>query len=297
MSMSIALAGFALVIYSHSLWAATPQESSAVHFLARSTAAAAAGDTSTAIAILESGISDMPNEPRLLAEAAWLYALRASDLTTVFVDRKKAEDYALRAWRLDPRDPTPWGALAWVRFKQHLTDQAWKFIGRARESPGFEEASTEFRAELHYLGARIWKRHVDDYEHLVRAPSDLPVSSPECIGLGYGLAVRDGLARYRVTLELEGVEERSLPLRVLRGIARAVGSGDEQERPWVEWEREVVLEGRDRSVDWLVLQRVPAGAHRIILTVRDEMSGAAATADRRIEALDDEGGSREEAGR
>ncbi len=159
-------------------------ELSVERILDRSASLAAQGDTATAIHALESALERHRDEPRLLAELAWLHAARASEVTTEFGDRKAAERYALEAWRREPSNVKALGALALVRFKQHMTARALRYVRRAIESPGFSGAPPLLRAELHYLEGRCWERQVQDFEHLVRRPEALTVSTPECIGLG-----------------------------------------------------------------------------------------------------------------
>ena len=119
---------------------------------------------------------------------------------------------------------------------------------------------------------------------LIKGSPDLGFEAGEPVGLYwevYGLTSEDGLARYQVTLDVQDAERRSLPVKVLDAIGGIFGGGD-QERPQLTWTRDVVIEGRDRAVDWVMLGQLRDGEHRIVVTVHDLLSGATAESERSL---------------
>jgi hypothetical protein len=117
----------------------------------------------------------------------------------------------------------------------------------------------------------------------IRGRADLTFRLDEGVGLYwevYGLSALSGIARYRVSLDVQDAERRSLPVRVVRAIADVLGGG--QKDPRLTWEREVAVENRDRAIDWILLDQLPEGEHRIVVTVEDLNSLAMASTSRTV---------------
>ena len=105
----------------------------------------------------------------------------------------------------------------------------------------------------------------------------------------YGLATdADGLARYRVELAVEDVENRNVVEKIARGLVELFSRGDAQE-PAVAWERTVVVEG-DRSMEYVSVSLPPLdeGPYRVVVRIEDLTSGVSTLSERAfwIDSLD-----------
>ncbi|NIR44964.1 MAG: GWxTD domain-containing protein [Gammaproteobacteria bacterium] len=162
-----------------------PQGLNAAEALRLSRASVDAADTAAAISILEEAIEALPSDARIVSELAWLHAARASPVPVDFSERKRAEEYALRAWRLDPKSPRALSALAFVRLKQQTPSAAAALAEEAMASPAFSSLSSQEKADLHFLLGLCAASRVRDFEDMIVAPADLSVASPSCSALGY----------------------------------------------------------------------------------------------------------------
>ena len=160
------LAVMSVPVSSYRMQASTDSTASVLN---RSEELASAGDTAAAIALLEASLDTSPDNVRLLAYTAWLYAARASSVPVDFADRKLAEEYATRAWRLNPHGPQALGALAWVRLKQQTPSAASRLLERAMASPEFTDLAPAIKADFYFLSGECAASRARDFENLVLA--------------------------------------------------------------------------------------------------------------------------------
>ncbi|NIR44795.1 MAG: GWxTD domain-containing protein, partial [Gemmatimonadetes bacterium] len=186
----------------------------------------AAGDTSGAIGRLELAVESRPDEFQLLAELAWLYGFQASYVPEDFRERKAAEDYALRAWKLEPGHPSALGALALVRLKQLGPQNSGQLLDRALASPRFADLPADRRADVYYVQGLRYAREARDFEGLVRRPEKLPVATPTCSAFGLFCRNFSHPAAFNEMLERAGsldflaADERHQALEAFRTAVR-----------------------------------------------------------------------------
>lgn len=118
----------------------------------------------------------------------------------------------------------------------------------------------------------------------LRGSPDLTFEEGDPVGLyweTYGLRTADGYARYEVSIEVRDSRERNLVVRVLGALAGVFGRAG-REGTSVTWTREAWIGSRDRSLDWVELGELPQGSYRIVVTIRDLVSGTRADSEREI---------------